>query len=97
MSFRATVTAPALVLADEPTANLDSATAAALLDVVEQLNHVISTSFIFSPHDPQIMERACCLICLRDGHGVSSRPITRVQPGNSNGSSAPAMPNTTRH
>lgn len=64
---RAMVTEPTLILADEPTANLDSATGAALLDVMEQLNRAHNTTFIFSTHDPQVMERAHRLIRLRDG------------------------------
>lgn len=68
---RAMVTEPALILADEPTANLDSATAVALLDVMEQLNRVHNTTFVFSTHDPQVMERAHRLIRLRDGQIAS--------------------------
>src|SRR5271165_5286140 len=68
---RAMVTEPALILADEPTANLDSATAISLLDVMEHLNRVTGTTFIFSTHDPQVMERAHRLIRLRDGQIVS--------------------------
>lgn len=68
---RAMVTEPALILADEPTANLDSASAIALLDVMEHLNRVTGTTFIFSTHDPQVMERAHRLILLRDGKIVS--------------------------
>jgi putative ABC transport system ATP-binding protein len=68
---RAMVTEPALILADEPTANLDSATAAALLDVMEQLNRAHNTTFVFSTHDPQVMERAHRLIRLRDGQIAS--------------------------
>src|SRR5580693_332816 len=68
---RAMVTEPALILADEPTANLDSASAIALLDVMEHLNHKTGTTFIFSTHDPQVMERAHRLIRLRDGQVVS--------------------------
>ncbi|MBI3303288.1 MAG: ABC transporter ATP-binding protein [Deltaproteobacteria bacterium] len=68
---RAMATEPALVLADEPTANLDSATAGALLDVMEQLNHTHGTTFVFSTHDPQVMERAHRLIRLRDGQVAS--------------------------
>ncbi|MFZ0659228.1 MAG: ABC transporter ATP-binding protein [Candidatus Binataceae bacterium] len=64
---RAMVTEPALILADEPTANLDSASAIALLDVMEHLNRATGTTFIFSTHDPQVMERAHRLILLRDG------------------------------
>ncbi len=68
---RAMATRPALILADEPTANLDSATAAALLDTMERLNHAHGTTFLFSTHDPRVMERAHRLIRLRDGQVVS--------------------------
>src|SRR5580700_8073428 len=75
---RAMVSEPALILADEPTANLDSATAIALLDVMEQLNRSTGTTFIFSTHDPQVMERAHRMIRLRDGQ-ISSDEIREVQ------------------
>jgi putative ABC transport system ATP-binding protein len=68
---RAMATQPALILADEPTANLDSTTAAALLDIMAQLNHTHGTTFVFSTHDPHVMERAHRLIRLRDGQVVS--------------------------
>ncbi len=64
---RAVVGDPAIVLADEPTANLDSHTSAALLDVMERLNHQHGTTFLFSTHDPHVMERAHRLIQLVDG------------------------------
>ena len=64
---RAVVGEPALVLADEPTANLDTHTGAALLAVMERLNHEQGTTFIFSTHDPRVMERAHRLIRLVDG------------------------------
>jgi len=64
---RAVVGHPALVLADEPTANLDSHTSAALLDIMERLNHEHGTTFIFSTHDPRVMERAHRLVTLVDG------------------------------
>ena len=69
---RAMATEPALILADEPTANLDSTTAAALLDVMAELNHRHGTTFLFSTHDPQVMERAQRLIRLRDGQVVQA-------------------------
>jgi putative ABC transport system ATP-binding protein len=77
---RAMVTEPALILADEPTANLDSASAIALLDVMEQLNKTTGTTFIFSTHDPQVMERAHRMIRLRDGRIVSdeTRNVTEI-------------------
>ena len=77
---RAMATQPALILADEPTANLDSSTAAALLDVMAQLNHTHGTTFIFSTHDPQVMERARRLIRLRDGRIVSDERQTNPAP-----------------
>lgn len=70
---RAVVGEPALVLADEPTANLDSATSAALLDVMEHLNREHGVTFVFSTHDPRVMERARRLISLVDGAVAEDR------------------------
>ncbi len=64
---RAVVGEPALVLADEPTANLDSVASTALLDVMERLNSEHGTTFVFSTHDPRVMQRARRLITLVDG------------------------------
>jgi len=64
---RAIVTRPAIVLADEPTANVDSANAEALLDLMQQLNREEGVTFLFSTHDPRVMNRARRLIRLRDG------------------------------
>jgi putative ABC transport system ATP-binding protein len=64
---RAIVTHPVLILADEPTANLDSVTATALLKVMEQLNRAHGTTFVYATHDPLVMERARRLISMRDG------------------------------
>ena len=58
---------PALVLAGEPTANVDSHTAAELLDLMEKLNQENGVTFLFSTHDPAVMERARRLIRLKDG------------------------------
>jgi putative ABC transport system ATP-binding protein len=64
---RAVLGEPTLVLADEPTANLDSHTSAALLDVMERLNREHGTTFLFSTHDPRVMERARRRVHLVDG------------------------------
>lgn len=64
---RAIVSEPAIVLADEPTANLDSATGAALLDLMKELNEKKGVTFIFSTHDPMVMERARRIVRLKDG------------------------------
>lgn len=64
---RALVTHPLIVLADEPTANLDSATGNEVLDLMERVNRERGTTFIFSSHDPGIMQRAARIIRLHDG------------------------------
>ena len=74
---RAIVAEPSLVLADEPTANLDSATAFALLDLMEQLNRENGTTFLFSTHDLRVMKRAHRLIKLLDGEVESDERFDR--------------------
>jgi putative ABC transport system ATP-binding protein len=64
---RAIVNNPSLVLADEPTANLDSKTAGHLLDLMEQMNTEKNITFIFSSHDKQVIDRAKRLVILKDG------------------------------
>lgn len=64
---RAMVSQPNLILADEPTANLDSHTGKDLLDMMHDLNRKDGMTFVFSTHDPMIMERANRLVTLRDG------------------------------
>ena len=64
---RAMASNPDIILADEPTANLDSKTGISLLDVMRQLNQEQKITFVFSTHDEKIMERATRLIHLRDG------------------------------
>lgn len=64
---RALVNAPLLVLADEPTASLDSQTAAQLLDLMQLLNRQLETAFLFSTHDTRVVERAQKLFTLSDG------------------------------
>ena len=64
---RAMVTHPKIVLADEPTANLDSDTGSRLLDLMRELNEQNNVTFIFSTHDPMVMEYSRRLIRLHDG------------------------------
>ena len=68
---RAIASNPAVVLADEPTANVDSETAETLLGLMETLNRDQGVTFLFSTHDPQVMERARRVVRLVDG-GVAS-------------------------
>ncbi len=68
---RAVASRPRVVLADEPTANLDSSAASALLDLMEQMNREHGVTFLFSSHDPLVIERARRVIRLRDGRVVA--------------------------
>jgi len=68
---RALASKPDFVLADEPTANLDSHTAANLLDLMAQLNKEEGVTFIFSTHDQRVIDRARRVITLEDGKIVS--------------------------
>jgi putative ABC transport system ATP-binding protein len=65
--LRAILPEPDVVLADEPTANLDSENGALLLDMMERLNRERAITFLFSTHDPAVMRRARRLIRLKDG------------------------------
>ena len=67
---RALVTKPQIVLADEPTANLDSTTGNAIIDLMKHINEAEKTTFIFSTHDPKVMEHADRVIKLKDGRIV---------------------------
>jgi putative ABC transport system ATP-binding protein len=84
---RALVTRPQLVLADEPTANLDSVTGENIIDLMKELNRTERTTFIFSTHDAKVMAHASSVVRLADGKlvdrvspaealksGVSTRP-----------------------
>jgi len=73
---RAMVSQPSLILADEPTANLDSHTGSALLDMMKELNEKEKMTFVFSTHDPMIMERANRIIRLHDGRIVDDEQRT---------------------
>ena len=68
---RAIASNPAVVLADEPTANVDSETAETLLGLMETLNREQGVTFLFSTHDPQVMERARRVVRLVDGSVAS--------------------------
>jgi putative ABC transport system ATP-binding protein len=69
---RALASKPRFVLADEPTANLDSKSAENLLDIMEQLNRQEGVTFIFSTHDPRIMAKAKRIVTLEDGRIVNN-------------------------
>lgn len=68
---RALASRPKFVLADEPTANLDSKSASTLLGIMEELNHQEKITFIFSTHDPRVVKMAHRVITLEDGKVVT--------------------------
>ena len=68
---RALASKPKFVLADEPTANLDSKSTADLLDIMHELNQKEKTTFIFSTHDQRVIDRATRVITLEDGKIIS--------------------------
>jgi len=71
---RAMAGEPKLVLADEPTANLDSVTGAQVLDLMQRLNRETGRTFVFATHDPAVMSRASRIVSLRDGAMVEEVP-----------------------
>jgi putative ABC transport system ATP-binding protein len=89
---RALVTRPRLVLADEPTANLDSVTGQNILDLMRELNQTEHTTFIFSTHDARVMAHASKIVRIADGrvaditdvnqphgHSESQEPVRQPQ------------------
>jgi putative ABC transport system ATP-binding protein len=64
---RALITEPQLVLADEPTANLDSQTSEQILDLMQELNRTRQVTFLFATHDPRVMARATRVVKIADG------------------------------
>jgi putative ABC transport system ATP-binding protein len=83
---RALVTRPGIVLADEPTANLDSVTGQHILDLMKELNRTEKTTFIFSTHDQRVMAHANAIIRLADGKLADTGPAgglgaPALQPG----------------
>jgi putative ABC transport system ATP-binding protein len=64
---RALVTHPAIILADEPTANLDSETSKSILELMRELNEEEQTTFIFSTHDPDVLKYAKNIVKIKDG------------------------------
>ncbi|QEN05412.1 ABC transporter ATP-binding protein [Thiospirochaeta perfilievii] len=74
---RALVTKPEIVLADEPTANLDSKTGEDILNLMKRINREQNTTFIFSTHDATIVDMADHIIRLKDGQVIKNERISR--------------------
>jgi lipoprotein-releasing system ATP-binding protein len=77
---RALVGEPALVLADEPTGNLDTATSEEVFTLMESLNSTMRTAFLIVTHDPRIAERSRRIVELVDGRIASDTVTSRAQP-----------------
>ena len=73
---RALVTGPKLVLADEPTANLDHESAFKVIELMRQMQRELKTTFIFSTHDPKIVKEAEIIYTLEDGKLVNKELVT---------------------
>ncbi|MBN2538036.1 ABC transporter ATP-binding protein [candidate division WOR-3 bacterium] len=80
---RALVKNPKLVLADEPTANLDSTTGEGILELMRELNRDLGITFIFSTHDKMVMDFARRLVVLHDGRVAEDRTKSEVRSQNS--------------
>lgn len=80
---RALVTRPEIVLADEPTANLDSVTGGSIIELMRDLNRADQTTFIFSTHDHHVMKQADRVVTIQDGvvnaQGLSASPENGAQ------------------
>jgi len=82
---RALVTQPQIVLADEPTANLDSVTGEQIIDLMKNMNRERGTTFIFSTHDAKVMNHASAVVRIKDG-----KVLDRVTPAEAVGGMAMA-------
>jgi putative ABC transport system ATP-binding protein len=78
---RALATKPRIVLADEPTANLDSATGEAIIELMKRMNEELGTTFIFSTHDPSIVGIADHIIRLLDGKIIEDKKTAPATAG----------------
>jgi putative ABC transport system ATP-binding protein len=75
---RALASYPKFILADEPTANLDSKSSANLLDIMDRMNREEKATFIFSTHDQRVIDRARRVITLEDGKVVSDNQVDKI-------------------
>ena len=76
---RALATKPDIVMADEPTANLDSITSKAIMGLMQKMNKELDTTFIFSTHDPEVVNIAEHVIKLQDGHIIDDFIVGKTQ------------------
>jgi putative ABC transport system ATP-binding protein len=72
---RAVAGKPSLILADEPTANLDSKTAQDIIDLFKRLNHEYKLTFVFSTHDPRLIDQVKRVIRIKDGQTQEGKEL----------------------
>ncbi len=95
---RALVSTPKLVLADEPTANLDSVTGASILELMKELNHQEGTTFVFSTHDSAVMRLATRVVRVLDGRIVEGGEApSQAASSSSASSSSPTAASAAAH
>ena len=75
---RALATRPSLVLADEPTANLDTANGEQAMEIMQRLNAQTGTAFVFATHDPRVMAHARRVVRLLDGRVAVDEGLTEA-------------------
>jgi len=78
---RALATNPALILADEPTANLDTPNGQQVMETMTRLNQETGVTFVFATHDPRVIKYARRIITLRDGRIVENADAEKANPG----------------
>ena len=78
---RALAPKPALILADEPTANLDTTNGAQVMEIMTRLNQETGVTFVFATHDPRVIKYARRVITLRDGVVVENNSGAKTHPG----------------
>ncbi len=74
---RALASKPEFILADEPTANLDSHATSSLLELMSQMNKKFNTTFIFATHDQRVMDKATRIVTIEDGKILSDEYFDR--------------------
>jgi len=78
---RALASKPALILADEPTANLDTANGKQVMDTMTRLNQETGVTFVFATHDPRVIQYARRVVTLQDGLVVENHAAEKLSPG----------------
>ena len=82
---RALATQPSLILADEPTANLDTPNCKQVMEIMTRLNQETGVTFVFATHDPRVIQYARRIVTLRDGLIVEDQVVEKISPAKDSG------------